>query len=745
MCDSEVSGSEHPAAPPPEELERLMAGRHSDPHSLLGVHRTARGLLIRALRPYASGVTLEAPGDPWDQTRLDALGDGLFGALLPVDEIGEYWLTATYARERHRGRDGYRRAPTLNHADLAAFAEGIHYQLWRLLGAQPVDGTDSGSPAGVRFSVWAPHAEGVTVTGDFDRWSGRTFPMRLLDAGVWEVLVPGAEIGQLYKFRVHTPDGRVIEKADPMAFATEIPPANASRITASRYLWADSIWMRARKEQAGQSTAPQRPLSVYELHAGSWRKHSDGSCLTYREIAAELIPYVSDAGFTHVEFLPLTEHPFGGSWGYQVSSYYAPTARHGTPDDLRFLIDQLHRAGIGVIFDWVPAHFPRDDWALARFDSTALYEHANPLRGEHPEWGTYIFDWGKPEVRSFLIANALYWLTEFHVDGLRVDAVASMLYLDYSRPPGAWEPNEIGGRENLEAVSFLQQLNCAVEQHAPGAIMIAEDSTTWPKVTRQVALGGLGFTFKWNMRWMNDILHFVARPYADRPPHHSDVTSALMYAWSENYVLPLSHDEVVHGKGTLWSRMPGKDTAKAAGVRALLGHMWAHPGKKLLFMGQEFGQSAEWSEARGLDWFESRDDRTAVGPHTGIAELVRELNRLYRTHPALWERDGTADGFSWIDSSDNSNSVVSYLRHASGGRVIACIVNFSPQMRSGYRVGLPAAGRWREILNTDAEQFGGSGHVNPGYVTAEPEPWNGRQASVVLSLPPLTAMWFRPL
>ncbi|MCW4354602.1 1,4-alpha-glucan branching protein GlgB [Hoyosella sp. YIM 151337] len=758
MCHSEVSGPGNSAALPAFELEKLLTGRHSDPHTLLGSHQTAEGVTLRVLRPYASAVSLEGPGFPIDGLALTPIADGLFGTVLPGaqhggPELRTYTVVARYADGEHRSPDGYRTPPTLGHADLALFAEGVHPRLWEILGAHPMQ---HGEMTGVRFAVWAPHAEGVTVTGDFDRWSGRAFPMRLLDAGVWEVFVPGATPGQLYKFRVHSASGRVTDKADPMARAAELPPATASRIEpadtgGARYTWADSIWMQSRRRGGERDSAAgitgaaarQQPLSIYEVHAGSWRKSPGGRAMGYRDLARELIPYVLDAGFTHIEFLPLTEHPFGGSWGYQVTSYYAPTARYGSPDDLKYLIDQCHRAGIGVILDWVPAHFPRDEWSLGRFDGSCLYEHPDPQRGEQPEWGTYIFDWGKPEVRNFLAASALYWLNEFHIDGLRVDAVASMLYLDYARPPGEWHPNELGGRENLEAAAFLQQLTAMIDQHCPGAITIAEDSTTWPGVTRAVALGGLGFTFKWNLRWMNDVLRYASRDFDERRLHHSELTYSLLYAWNEHYVLPISHDEVVHGKGTLWTRMPGNTEQRCAGVRALLSYMWAHPGKKLLFMGQEFGQSREWSETRGLDWFETRSNTAAGHAHAGIATLVRELNRLCRTRPELSELDGAPEGFSWVSSSDAANSVVSFHR-ISGAHMLVCVVNFATERHTAYRLGLPQPGPWRVLLNSDAPEFGGPAHVGESLVSVSRTPWHGRHTSAVLDLPPLTALWLEP-
>ncbi len=519
-----------------------------------------------------------------------------------------------------------------------------------------------------------------------------------------------------------------------MAFAAEAPPATASVVTASDYTWGDGAWL-SRRTRTEPST---QPMSVYELHLGSWRPG-----LGYREIAEKLVDYLGETGFTHIELLPVAEHPFGGSWGYQVSSYYAPTARFGAPDDFRYFVDTLHQAGYGVIVDWVPAHFPRDEWALARFDGTPLYEHADPRRGEQPDWGTLVFDYGRREVRNFLVANALYWLEEFHVDGLRVDAVASMLYLDYSREDGQWLPNVHGGRENLDAVAFLQELNATVYKRHPGVVTIAEESTAWPGVTRPTHLGGLGFGLKWNMGWMHDTLHYVSRDPVHRGWHHNEMTFSLLYAFSENFVLPLSHDEVVHGKGSLWNRMPGDDWNKAANLRALLAYMWAHPGKQLLFMGGELGQLGEWSESHGLDWGLLADPL-----HSGVKSLVGDLNRLYRESPALYSRDNDPGGFSWIDANDAAGNVFSFLRFGTnagdGPSMLACVANFAGMPHDGYRVGLPTAGRWREVLNTDATGYGGSGMGNLGEVFAEDQPWHGQPASATLRLPPAGVLWLVP-
>src|SRR5690606_31793241 len=564
-----------------------------------------------------------------------------------------------------------------------------HERLWTVLGARPRDDATA-------FAVWAPNAQGVRVVGDFTGWGPHDgWPMRSMGAsGVWELTVPEARPGHRYKFRILGRDGVWREKADPLAGYAEEPERTASVIFASTYEWGDDAWMSRRAASAPH----QEPISIYEVHLGSWRPG-----LSYLELADELTEYVVEMGFTHVEFLPVMEHPYGGSWGYQVTGYYAPSARFGDPDGLRYLIDHLHQAGIGVILDWVPAHFPRDEWALARFDGTPLYEHADPRRGEHPDWGTYIFDYGRPEVRNFLVANALYWCEEFHADGLRVDAVASMLYLDYSREDGEWEANALGGRENLDAVSFLQEVNATVYKHHPGIMMIAEESTAWPGVTRPTDSGGLGFGFKWNMGWMHDTLVYISKDPIHRQWHHNQLTFASVYAWSENFVLPISHDEVVHGKRSLVSKVPGDWWQQRATLRALLAFMWSFPGKQLLFMGSEFADPLEWSEQRGLDW------ALRYAPdHAAVAHLVQDLNRTYRAHPALWTQDTVPDGFSWIVADDNTSNVIAYERIGADGSVVVCVVNFAAIPHVGYRLGLPHRGRWHEIINTDADVYGGS-------------------------------------
>jgi 1,4-alpha-glucan branching enzyme len=721
-----------------DEIDSIVGGTHHDPHSVLGAHQGPSGVTVRALRPLAAAVAVVLPDGrtfPMSHVR-----QGVFAVTLPMHDVPDYRLAVAYpdpadpsaAGPATVGDDPYRHLPTLGELDLHLIAEGRHETLWRVLGAHPRD--DGG---GTAFAVWAPNARGVRVAGDFNHWDGRAYPMRSLGgSGVWELLVPEAGEGARYKYQICGPDGRWHEKADPMAALAERPPATASVVFTSGYSWGDGNWMAAR---SGRDPL-REPLSVYEVHIGSWRPG-----LSYADLADQLAAYVTELGFTHVEFLPVAEHPYGGSWGYQVTSYYAPTARYGSPDDFRYLVDRLHQVGIGVIMDWVPAHFPRDEWALAAFDGTPLYENADPRRGEHPDWGTLVFDFGRPEVRNFLVANALYWLEEFHVDGLRVDAVASMLYLDYSRSAGEWTPNALGGRENLDAVSFLQEVNATCYKRNPGIMMIAEESTAWPGVTRPVHLGGLGFGLKWNLGWMHDTLSYFSKDPVFRHYHQNEITFSMMYAFSENFILPLSHDEVVHGKGSLLGRMPGDDRQRYAGLRALLAYMWAHPGKQLLFMGSEFGQVPEWSEQAGIDW------RALDWPsHVGVQRLVTDLNRAYARSPALWRDDFTPAGFGWIDASDSDANVVAFLRFQGAdapvveGATLACVANFSGEAHHGYRIGLPVPGRWREVLNTDAGEYDGSGVGNLGGVDAVAEPWHGRPASAALTLPAISVLWLAP-
>ncbi|MGH3322355.1 MAG: 1,4-alpha-glucan branching protein GlgB [Streptosporangiaceae bacterium] len=713
-----------------QELDRLVGGAHHDPHAVLGAHRGPDGVTVRALRPWASSVVVVL--DDGRRFPLAHEHEGVFAGLLPTREVTGYQLEVTYEEATHLVDDPYRFLPTLGELDLHLIGEGRHEHLWRVLGAHTrAYDTPSGQVAGTSFAVWAPNARGVRIVGDFNHWEGRAHPMRAMGAsGVWELFVPVVGDGTTYKYTILGADGRWRQKADPLAFATEHPPATASVVFTSRYEWGDEWWMTQRPGRAPVSS----PMSAYEVHLGSWR-HG----LSYRELADTLVPYVTDMGFTHVELLPVSEHPFGGSWGYQVSSYFAPTSRFGSPDDFRYLVDRMHQAGIGVIVDWVPAHFPKDDWALGRFDGTPLYEHPDPRRGEQPDWGTYVFDFGRREVRNFLVASALYWASEFHVDGLRVDAVASMLYLDYSRREGEWTPNAYGGRENLDAVEFLQEANATCYRRTPGVVTVAEESTSWPGVSRPTYVGGLGFGFKWNMGWMHDTLDYLAHDPVHRQYHHHQMTFSMMYAYSENFVLPLSHDEVVHGKRSLLSKMPGDRWQRLATLRALYAYMWAHPGKQLLFMGGELAQEREWSEERSLDW-ELLDD----GGHRGVQDLVRDLNRCYRRTAALWARDSDPSGFAWIDADDAAGNMLSFLRWGPDGSAIACVVNFAGMPHEGYRVGLPYAGTWQEVLNTDAEAYGGSGVGNLGAVRAESVSWHGQPASVILRVPPLGALWLSP-
>ncbi len=721
-----ASAKEQPDIPS-AELAAIAEGRHSQPHSVLGQHELAGGgWVIRARRPLAKTVTaIRANGTRIALRHLEhgiwqghARGKGQSYTLESTYESGPDW----------RGEDPYRFVPSLGEIDLYLFGEGRHEKLWDALGAhyRPHEGVD-----GTSFTVWAPHAKAARVVGDFNNWDGAGTAMRRLDGnGVWEIFLPGIEPGANYKFELLTAAGDWVLRADPMARHTEVPPATASRVASSAYEWEDADWLEARSSR----NALSEPMSVFEVHAGSWRPG-----LGYRELATELVDYVSELGYTHVEFLPLAEHPFGGSWGYQVTGYFAPTSRFGHPDDLRYLIDRLHAAGIGVILDWVPAHFPKDEWALARFDGETLYEHGNPQRGEQPDWGTLIFDFGRSQVRNFLVANALYWFEEFHIDGLRVDAVASMLYLDYSKKDGEWTPNHLGGRENLEAIDFLKEVNATAYKLYPGIVMIAEESTAFAGVTAPTDANGLGFGLKWNMGWMHDTLQYLAVDPMYRSHHHGELTFSMVYAFSENFLLPISHDEVVHGKGSLLQKMPGDQWQKLANVRALLAFQWAHPGKQLLFMGQEFGQPSEWSEERGLDWWIL--DQPV---HRGLHTLVTQLNRVYRESPALWQRDHEPRGFQWLVGDDAHNNVIAFLRWPAEGDPVAVVVNFSGNPVGPYRIGLPSAGEWAEILNTDAAEFGGSGVGNHGVVVAQQQPYGGQAASAELMLPPLGAVWLTP-
>ncbi len=661
-----------------------------DPHAVLGAHRRdANRVIVRAWQPGADAVVLVTRRGRYSMERLD--NEGLFAVEIGRQTIPTYHFEVDRDGATTAIDDPYRLAPTLGEVDVHLIGEGTHHRLWEALGAhtQVLDGV-----TGVAFAVWAPSARAVAVTGDWNDWNARAHPLRSLgSSGIWELFVPGAGSGQLYKFAITGADGVTTLRADPMAREAEVPPATASRVTESSYRWDDDAWLLAR----GERQHARAPISVYEVHLGSWRRG-----LGYRELAEELPAYVAGLGFSHVELMPVMQHPFAGSWGYQVTGYYAPDSRLGTPDDLRLLVDRLHQAGIGVLFDWVPAHFPRDEFALASFDGTALYEHADPRLGAHPDWGTLIFNYGRTEVRNFLIANALYWIEEFHADGLRVDAVASMLYLDYSRAAGEWLPNEHGGHENLAAVEFLRELNREVYGRHPGVITVAEESTAWPGVSRPVHDGGLGFGFKWNMGFMHDSLAYFSNDPVHRVHHHDELTRPLLWAFAENHVLPVSHDEVVHGKGSLYGRMPGDDWQRRANLRAYLACLWTYPGKPLIFMGCETAQHAEWDHDGEIDWADA---------DAGVQALVRDLNGLLRSHPALHASDPDPEAFCWRSGTSASDNVVAFTRiHA--GDAVAVIANLSPVVREGHHVDL-GSGDWRVVLNSDATAYGGSG-VDPG-------------------------------
>ncbi len=717
-----------------DDLERLLALGHADPHAILGAHPGPDGVTIRAFRPDAKQISvIDGDNRVWPMTRVGVRG--LFEAVIPDrSEVFPYHLRIVFSESNVLTiRDAYAFLPTIGALDLHLWNEGRHLQIYEKLGAhaRQIEGAD-----GFAFAVWAPNARGVSVVGDFNGWDGRIHMMRSLgSSGVWELFIPGVGAGTRYKFEIRTRSGDLLLKADPFAAATEAPPATASVTYQSTYRFGDDDWMRARERR----DASRLPLSIYEMHLGSWRRvpaEHDRS-LSYREMAPLLADYVTEMGFTHVQLMPVMEHPFTGSWGYQVTGYFAPTARFGSPDDLRFLIDYLHQRGIGVILDWVPAHFPTDEFALGRFDGTALYEHLDARKGYHPDWDTYIFNYGRDEVRNFLVASALWWLGEFHADGLRVDAVASMLYLDYGRDPGQWIPNKFGGRENIEAVEFIKALNTAAYARNPGIMMIAEESTSWPAVSRPIYLGGLGFGFKWDMGWMNDTLSYFSKAPIYRRYHQRDVTFGFLYAWTESFILPLSHDEVVHQKRSLLSKMPGDRWQQFANLRALYGYMWARPGKKMIFMGDEFGQWREWNHDASLDW-----NLLEFDDHRGLQALMRDLNRIYREEPALWEADSDPAGFRFIDADNADDNVIVFMRIAPhSGRRLICACNFSPVVHRRYRVGAPVPGLYREILNTDSSIFGGGNLGNAGAVMAESIPHHGLDFSLPLVLPPLAVLW----
>lgn len=715
----------------------LVAGRHGDPFSVLGPHATEEGIALRVLRPEAEQVEAIDPEGRKDPVVLERRhARGFFeGLISPEPEAPRYRLRFTRGNDQWEEEDCYRFPSTFGELDLHLLGEGRHHQLYEVLGAHPLvwDGV-----SGTRFAVWAPNASRVSVVGSFNNWDGRRNPMRLHPGiGVWEIFIPQVEGGALYKFELLGRDGQLLpKKSDPLAFAAEQPPATASIVRGlTEWQWQDGNWMEKRPGLNDR----QAPISIYEVHLGSWQRGEEGGYLTYDELADRLLPYVKDLGFTHIECLPISEHPFSGSWGYQPIGLYAPTSRFGSPTDFARFVDRAHQEGLGVIIDWVPAHFPSDAHGLARFDGTALYEHADPRLGFHRDWNTLIYNFGRREVANFLLANALFWLDRYHVDALRVDAVASMLYLDYSREPGDWVPNIHGGNENLEAIAFLRETNTALFGEHPGATSIAEESTAFPSVSRPVYDGGLGFGFKWNMGWMHDTLGYMGRDPIHRRHHHNQLTFGLHYAFTENFILPLSHDEVVHGKGSLIGRMPGDRWQKFANLRAYFTFMWTHPGKKLLFMGGEFGQEREWNHDRALDWHLLEDSL-----HSGVRDLIRDLNEAYRVNPSLHELDCMAEGFEWIDASASELSTLIFLRRGGrGAPPIAVACNFTPVVHESYRIGLPHAGRWKELINSDDPRYGGSGVVN-GSVEAREEGYHGQPASAEVRLPPLACLLLTP-
>ncbi|MGE0652213.1 MAG: 1,4-alpha-glucan branching protein GlgB [Alphaproteobacteria bacterium] len=721
----------------PAGTAALIAGDQGDPFGILGPHTCPdeTHVVVRTLQPGADRVSLLLNNTAEHPIPLECLDPaGFFAGLAPAARVAAgYRLRVHYGAHEIEIEDPYRFGPLLAKTDIHLIAEGSHWQLYDALGAHftEIDGV-----TGTRFAVWAPNARRVSVVGDFNHWDGRRNSMRLRpECGVWEMFAPGVAPGTLYKYEIKARNGALFIKADPLATNAELPPATASRVVApSVHRWADTDWMASRARANDRSA----PITIYEVHLGSWRRKKDRPLepLDYRDLASTLVPYVRELGFTHIELLPISEFPFDGSWGYQPSGLFAPTSRFGTPDDFRAFVDACHAGGIGVLLDWVPAHFPSDAHGLVRFDGTCLYEHEDERKGRHKEWDTLIYNYSRREVANFLIANALYWLKEFHLDGLRVDAVSSMLYLDYGREPGEWEANAFGGNENLEAIDFLKRLNTEVYAQVPGVVTIAEESTSWPMVSQPVDAGGLGFGYKWNMGWMNDTLRYMRRDPIHRRHHHDDLTFGMLYAYSENFILPLSHDEVVHLKGSLLDKMPGDSWRKFANLRLYLAFMCAYPGKKLLFMGAEFAQTSEWDHDRALNWEELDDPM-----HRGVQSLVGDLNRLYRELPALHELDCVPDGFHWIDCQDKDNNIVAFLRRAASDNEIAVAVcNFSPVVREGYRIGVPRTGFYRERINTDGYEYGGAGVGNLGRVESESTPWHGLAHSLVLTLPPLATV-----
>ncbi len=724
-----------PTQPLDDNAYRILDARHHDPFSYLGPHQYADGsVVIRVFRPQASSlsVVLGKDGRVFEADLIHP--NGLFAAKLPADAWQQPYELEWHTHEGKtvRQADAYSFGLCLGELDMHLFREGKHWRLYDHLGAHPrvMDGV-----AGVQFAVWAPNAKRVSVVADFNSWDGRVHPMRCrMEAGIWELFIPGIGVTAHYKYELVGEHEALTVKSDPFAFFGQHGTATASLTwDLSKFIWQDGEWMAKR----AKSNSYKEPVSVYEVHLGSWKRRDGWRWLTYKELGDELIPYVKSLGFTHIELMPVSEFPFDGSWGYQVSGYFAPTSRFGNPDEFREFVDRCHQADLGVIIDWVPAHFPKDSHGLARFDGTALYEHEDPRKGEHKDWGTLIFNYGRNEVRNFLIANALFWLEQYHVDGIRVDAVASMLYLDYSRQHGEWVPNQYGGRENLEAIAFIKELNHECYFQHPGVMLIAEESTAWPGVSRPVSAGGLGFGFKWNMGWMNDSLRYIEKEPIHRRHHHGEATFSMLYAYDENFVLVLSHDEVVHGKGSLLEKMPGDRWQKFANLRMFLAWMWMHPGKKLLFMGGEIGQWREWSHERELDW-----EVLLGAEHSGLKNLVTDLNKLYISRPSLHRLDHESGGFWWLEANDWEHSIFAFARTEPDGEISYVVVNATPVPRPGYRLGVTQGGFYKELLNSDSIHYAGSDMGNLGGVNAVAQPWQGQPWSIEVNLPPLGVVVF---
>lgn len=731
-----------------DQLDAVSKAAFYNPHEILGAHLGqgdyAGSCTIRVLRPEAQSVTIITQDGEYE---AQPEHNGVFVVVVPAvttdDGYGvpDYRIRTTYSDGTTVTEDDpYRYLPTVGDMDLYLFGEGRHERLWEAMGARVMrfddamggnDGTEGQQVVGTAFTVWAPNAHAVRVVGDFNHWDGTRHAMRELgSSGVWELFIPGVQAGEIYKFHILNAYNNWEMKADPMERSHEIPPRTGSIVVESTHEWQDSDWMTER----AQKDPHEHAASIYEVHANSWRSDVHN----YRELADQLVPYVQKMGFTHVEFMPLQEYPFAGSWGYQVTGYYAVDSRLGGPDDFKYLVDKLHEAGIGVIMDWVPAHFPKDAFALGRFDGTPLYEDPDPMRGEHPDWGTYIFNFGRREVRNFLVADACFWLDEYHIDGLRVDAVSSMLYLDYSRDPGQWRPNKFGGRENLEAIDFIKEANATAYKNNPGIMMIAEESTAYPGVTAPTDQGGLGYGLKWNMGWMHDTLEYMHEQPINRKWHHNEITFSMVYAYSERYVLPISHDEVVYGKGSLFGKMPGDDWQRYAQVRLLFAYQWSHPGKNLSFMGNELAQYGEWDYNSQLDW-----DCLNWPDHAGVQKLVADLNALYKASPALWSQDFTPDGFQWLTSDDSDHNTLSYVRIGSQGEQMVVVANFSGTAWSDYQVALPRGGRWKEVLTTDDAKYGGSDIHNTD-ITADAGPYHSREWSTRITVPALGVVFLVP-